>query len=104
MSRYNFFKKGGVVYPTPSLKLKQKSSDREEFYTVGESRLDKISYKYYGDPNYGYLILMANYDICSNETDITTSCLLRIPYPLNETINEINNFYRDYIDKNKIGF
>lgn len=104
MSRYNFFKKGGVVYPTPSLNLKHKSSDREEFYKVGESRLDKISYKYYGDPNYGYLILMANPNIASNETDITLSCMLRIPYPLNETINEINNFYRSYVDKNKIGF
>jgi hypothetical protein len=56
--------------------------------------LDIISYNYYNDPNYGWLILMANPEYGSMEYNIPDGALLRIPYPLGETIED----YKKSID------
>lgn len=50
-------------------------------------RLDLISNKYYGAPEYWWIILSANdYQL---EFDIEAGEILRIPYPLNDVIAEI---------------
>jgi hypothetical protein len=62
--------------------------------------LDLLSYQYYGDPNYGWLILQANPDAGSLEFRIKNHTRLRIPYPLDNAIqgyeaniNRYNNLY-----------
>ena len=45
--------------------------------------MDTLSYKYYGDSNYGWLIMQANPKYGSLEFLIPNGVTLRIPYPLN---------------------
>lgn len=55
-------------------------------YTSSD-RLDLISNRVYGDPQYWWLILAANgYQI---EFDIENGEVLRVPYPLDDAINSI---------------
>lgn len=49
-----------------------------------------ISNTYYGDPNYDWLIMMANPEYGSMEFDIPDGTILRVPYPLKETIDNYN--------------
>ena len=62
----------------------------------GVSSLCLISYDYYGDPNYDWLIMMANPEFGSLEYEIPDNTQLRIPYPLDVTMedyyNQINNY------------
>ena len=50
-------------------------------------RLDNMAYRFYGSSEYWWIILDANnYQI---EFDIEPGEILRIPYPLNEVLQEI---------------
>lgn len=62
--------------------------DTDVFIPYHEAdRLDLISDRYYGSPEYWWVILSANdYQL---EFDIEAGEILRIPYPLNEVIAEI---------------
>lgn len=75
----------------PPITLSEKTSDLYEKYERNKSRLDNLSYKHYNDPNYDWLILMANQNIADMEYDIPDNTIIRIPYPLNLTIEELNN-------------
>jgi len=79
------------VLPSMGNILKQ---DTDLYITYNSSdRLDLISYRIYGDPQYWWVVLSANdYQI---EFDIEYGEILRIPFPLapvltkiKETINE----------------
>lgn len=87
-NRYDMLKREGVIGVVPHVKLNKKSSDYFETYVSGISRLDRISYEYYGDPNYDWLILTANPELPSMEFEIPNNTVLRIPYPLDNTLNE----------------
>mgnify|MGYP003306010287 CR=1 FL=1 len=50
-------------------------------------RLDKISYDFYQTPDYAWLIMQANPEYGSIENFIPDGVILRIPFPLEETIN-----------------
>ena len=59
--------------------------------------MDNLSYRYYNDPNYGWLILQANPHLPSMEFNIPDGVILRIPYPLTtalkgyeKSVNKIN--------------
>ena len=55
----------------------------------GADRLDTISYRVYGDPQYWWVILAANeYQI---EFDIIEGEILRIPYPLTDVLNDMRD-------------
>lgn len=81
--RYQKFRENGQVRLVPSIKLPQNSSDIIITFEKNKMRLDSLSYKYYGDPNYGWLILLANLKYGSMEFEIPDGVSLRIPYPLN---------------------
>ena len=49
-------------------------------------RLDQLSYQYYNDADYAWLILQANPQYGSLEYHIPDNVELRIPYPLNDAI------------------
>lgn len=95
-SRYNKFVDNGSFLIVPSIKIPVKSSDYYEIYRQGVSRLDNISYKYYGNPNYEWLIMMANPEYGSMEFDIPNGSYIRIPYPLNVTIDNYNKMIDNY--------
>ena len=95
--RYSLFRENGVVDIVPSITLDKKSSDYYEIYRSGHTRLDILSYKYYGNPNYGWLILMANPEYSSMEFEIPNNAEIRIPYPLDDTISEYTLKVKNYI-------
>ena len=82
----------------PFIKLTEKSSDQFTVYTIGKSRLDKISQQYYSAPYYGWLILMANPDIAPSEWEIPDNTTIRIPFPLSDTLREYETKLQNRVD------
>ena len=89
-NRYNRFLINGAYEIVPSVEIYKKSSDYVEVYKAGVTRLDVLSDKYYGDPNYDWLIMMANPEYGSMEYDIPDGAILRIPFPLSSTLEAYN--------------
>jgi hypothetical protein len=94
--RYRKFRRNGVIEVVPGIRLSDKISDLFEVYKLNESRLDIISYNYYGDPNYDWLIMMANPEYGSLEYLIPDGATLRIPYPLDDTLREYETKVEKY--------
>ena len=94
-NRYSKFMGNGTMKMVPFITIPQKNTDKYTYYKTNVSRLDLISYQYYGDPNYGWLILQANPDAGSLEFLIEDNTKLRIPYPLESALQS----YEDEIDK-----
>lgn len=86
MSRYNsVFNVKSATDTIPSLgKIPESSSDAFIVFNSAE-RLDLLSYRMYGDPQYWWVILAANgYQI---EFDIEDGEILRIPTPLSDVLS-----------------
>lgn len=96
-NRYNRFSKDGKISIPPFIKIQPKSSDFFETYNRGVTRLDNVSYDYYGDSGYDWLILMANPELGNLEFEIPDGAILRIPYPLSLTIENYENQIERYI-------
>lgn len=90
-NRYSKLNINGKIRMMPPIKLSEKATDLYETYERNMSRLDSLSYKYYNDPNYDWIILLANQDIADMEYDIPDNTVIRIPYPLSITLDEVNN-------------
>lgn len=88
--RYKRFRGNGRVSIPPFVKIIEKKSDYFEEYRRGITRLDLLSYDYYGDANYDWLILMANPSAGGVEFEIPDGTILRIPYPLETTLEAYN--------------
>jgi hypothetical protein len=87
-NRYKTLDSDSKHISPPFIKLTEKTTDLFTVYNTGKSRLDKISQQYYSAPYYGWLILMANPDVAPSEWEIPDNTTLRIPYPLQDTLNE----------------
>ena len=98
-SRYSKFidESGTKSLLVPFIKLPKKSSDYYIYYKVGKNRLDTLSYEYYNDPNYGWLIMQANPSLNGLEFDIPDNYIMRIPYPLDKSLTD----YADGVEKYK---
>ena len=94
--RYKDFRVNGQVGFPPAVSLTKKSTDFFETYRRGQSRLDLISYDYYKDANYDWLILMANPEYGALEYEITDGSELRIPYPLDITLEDLSEQIKKY--------
>lgn len=93
-SRYDKFIENGTMKLVPFISIPEKESDCFEYYQRGVTRFDLLSYKYYNDPNYGWLILQANPELPPYEFSIKNNTRIRIPYPLESTLIQ----YKDDID------
>ena len=58
--RYSKFRQNGTILHVPFIPIPVRSTDYYTYYEVGKTRLDLVSYQYYGDANYDWLILQAN--------------------------------------------
>lgn len=85
-SRYERFIDGGNVRHVPFVNIPKKDSDKYVEYDPKSNRLDLLSYQYYDDPNYGWLILQANPELGSMEYMIRRNTVVRVPYPLEDTL------------------
>lgn len=95
-NRYSNFLINGTYKIVPGIKIAMKNSDYSEVYHEGVTRLDILSQKYYGDANYDWLIMMANPEYGSMEFNIPDGSILRIPYPLNATLENYNKSVENY--------
>ena len=84
--RYNKFRSDGEIIVPPSITIPVKSTDFYDTYKQGITRLDLVSSDYYGDPGFDWLILMANPELGNMEFEIPDEATIRIPYPLNLTL------------------
>lgn len=92
--RYKTKRRDGVVGIMPTVTLSVKATDEYTTYYRNESKrssLNNISYDYYNDPSYDWLILLANPEFGGLEFDIPDGTKLRIPYPLETTLEEYND-------------
>ena len=94
-NRYKNFISDGSYLKVPFIKIPERSTDCYIYYEAGKTRLDLLSYQYYNDPNYGWLILQANPECGSLEFMIDDNAKLRIPYPLDTAIQG----YEDEIER-----
>ena len=81
--RYNSFRNDGNIEIVPFIEIERYNTDIDIQYDKRTMRMDTLSYKYYGDSNYGWLIMQANPKYGSLEFLIPNGVTLRIPYPLN---------------------
>lgn len=91
-SRYKYFIDNGTIKLVPFISIPNRSTDYYVYYELGKTRLDVLSYEYYNDPNYDWLIMQANPQYGSLEFNIEDKSLLRIPYPLDIVISQ---YYAD---------
>lgn len=96
-NRYSEFTENGIIKFLPFIKLPSKSSDKIDTYKMGVTRFDKLSNKYYKDPNYGWLIFLANPNLGSLEFNINNNATIVIPFPLETTINDFKKEVTNYI-------
>lgn len=71
----------------PFVEIDKDGNDLYIKYDREKMRFDNLSYKYYGDPNYGWLILQANPQYGGFEFSIPNGMTLRIPYPLETALS-----------------
>lgn len=96
--RYSSFRSGGyVAKPLPFLKIKERSTDIYLTFDKDKMRMDTLSYKYYGDPNYAWLILNANPTLPPYEYLIDDATVMRIPYPLDSAIERYEDSIKTYM-------
>ena len=88
VNRYSKFIVNNQSISVPFVKLPEKGTDIFVTYKIGKSRLDKISDDKYGTPYFGYLIMLANPEYGGLEWDIPDNALLRIPFPLEQSLKD----------------
>lgn len=100
--RYKNFKEGNELKEVFFCEIPVSATDIYIKFDKKTMRMDTLSYKYYNDPNYGWLIMQANPHLPSMEFSIPNNSLIRIPYPIttalkgyeksfNENKSEIEN-------------
>ena len=89
--RYTKFRRNGKIMHVPFIEIPRRNTDLYEYYELGRTRLDILSYKYYGDANYGWLILQANPEYGYEEFKIPNGAKIRIPYPIETVVARYNS-------------
>lgn len=98
--RYGKFREGNEFKVVPGLTIPFSSSDLYITFHKDTMRMDMLSYKYYNDPNYGWLIMMANPHLGSLEFSIPDLSTLRIPYPLQNALKGYEQAISSYNREN----
>jgi len=97
IDRYKSFRINGMAKNVPFIKLKQKTSDKIEEYKIGSTRMDLLSYKYYEDASYGWLIMLANPEYGGLEFNIPDKSQIIVPFPLETSIIQYNTEVSKYV-------
>lgn len=95
--RYAKVRGEGKIGILPIITLNKKNSDYYDIYNQS-NRLDLLSNKYYKNPNYDWLILLANPEYGSMEFNIPINAEIRIPYPLESTLQEYEYKIEKYFE------
>ena len=95
-NRYQKFNFNGKYTPLPFIKIEPKSSDKSVLYRQTQSRMDKLSQEYYGNPYHGWLIMLANPQYGGVEENIPNDEIIRIPFPFRESLQQYIAAVEDY--------
>lgn len=87
-NRYSGFDLGVSRNVVPFLEVGNVPSDIYITFKKSSMRLDMLSYKYYGDPDYGWLLMLANPQYGYYEYLIPDGVQFRIPYPLSLALSK----------------
>lgn len=96
--RYANFRDNGKMNIIPGLSLPELSTDKQDIYKVGQTRLDKLSDKYYNNPYSGWLILLANQNYGGLEFLIPDQSLIRIPFPFESAVRRYSEAIAKHTD------
>ena len=94
--RYSQFRQDGAISVVPFGAVPAKDTDYYEEYRKGSTRLDILSFDYYNDSSYGWLIMQANPQYGSIEFEIPDKAVLRIPYPLSRSLQDYRASIEEY--------
>lgn len=96
-NRYKSFVVDGAYKKVPFIEIPTNNTDCYVYYEVGKTRMDLLSYQYYSNPNFGWLILQANPSCGSLEYKIKDGTKLRIPYPLEIALQGYEDSLAKYV-------
>jgi hypothetical protein len=94
-NRYGQFRKSDEISYIPFITIDSKPTDIKIVWNK-RNRLDKVSQEYYGTPYYGWLILLANPKFGGMEFDIPENTILRIPFPLMDSLQNYQKKVESY--------
>lgn len=98
--RYSKFKVNGIVQPKiPFIEIPVSDTDLYVIYDKSKMRMDMLSYKYYGDGDFGWMILQANPSLGGYEFLIPNGVEIRIPYPKQSAIDRYEDSCNNYLNK-----
>ena len=90
-NRYEIFENDdGTIDQLPFVNIPENPSDKYETWNEGQSRLDKLATRYYGNPFFDFLILYANPQFI-DQFDIPDGTVIRIPFPLDKARTDYEN-------------
>ena len=98
---FNFYKplkENDMLKDMPPVKISSRRSDKYITYNKNVMRLDYIAGQIYEDETMWRLIMWANPEYFL-EFDIPDNAVIRIPFPLNDVIGEVNKFIINNRDK-----
>lgn len=96
--RYTKFRDdSGQVRAIPFISIPKSAMDLYITFDRQTMRFDNLSYKYYGDPNFAWLILQANPSYGGYEYAIPDGVTLRIPYPIEQALNSYEGAIETYL-------
>lgn len=99
-NRYAKLMEDGQVFErVPFAKIPRTASDIYVTFNKSRMRMDMLSYKYYGDANFGWLILQANPEFKGFEFSIPDGANIRIPYPLDNAISRYESSINAWINE-----
>ena len=98
---YNFYKSlinGKDIKDMPPVNISIRNTDKYITYQREKMRLDYIAGQIYKDETLWRVIMWANPEY-SIEFDIPNQTVIRIPFPINDVLTEVNNFIINNKDK-----
>lgn len=91
-NRYEYFLEDGEFKIVPGIEIPFRATDKYVKYKKGKDRFDKMSQEYYNTPLFGWLIMLANPKLGSLEFEIPDNSMVRIPFPL---INSLQDYKKN---------
>ena len=95
-NRYEFFNENGNFKIVPGIEIPIKSTDKYQQYKKNKDRLDKLSQTLYNSPTFGWLIMLANPAFGGLESNIPDNAIIRIPYPLVQSLQDYKRMVEQY--------
>ena len=95
--RYELYRTNGEIKVIPGIALEPRANDKREVYKKGETRLDKLSQKYYGNPYHGFLIMARNLQWGGLEFDIPDGEIISIPFTFNDSLKRYQDKILEHI-------